>query len=307
MLCWDGYTISGQARYDGSGHLWQVMIFGNLDDSHSFELRLAPGQLPPTCVVEDGAAVTEVFGVEVSAWERYYDRNGDQENEHVYTSAFLVEDIGIRFRSISQEDSLLSSLFIRWAAVGNLTLDHLLINGDIPAWREERFTSLIEAREESNFAPYLPQADFSGYGEFTGHLSYQEGNYNHLFVRWSWGLDDVYIMVCLPEGEPPYHDEPVDVSVPESYDVRMYDIPWASSVPDAYRLSFSMPTFRAEDMSLAVVEARGYTPNERGDTNSLRINFQVLHENGTLVQYSSEGLSAQQVWELVAPTLEHTG
>ena len=53
----------------------------------------------------------------------------------------------------------------------------------------------------------------------------------------------------------------------------------------------------------AVVGARAYTPNEQGDTNSLRIRFAVLHPDGTLVDYSCEGLSVEQVWDMVSETL----
>ena len=75
------------------------------------------------------------------------------------------------------------------------------------------------------------------------------------------------------------------------------------SVPEAYRETVDHPVFRAEDMSRAVVEARAYTPNELGDTNSLRIGFAVLHLDGTLVDYSCEGLSVEQVWDMVSGTL----
>ena len=56
-------------------------------------------------------------------------------------------------------------------------------------------------------------------------------------------------------------------------------------------------------MSREVVEARAYAPNELGDTNSLRIQFSVLHPDGTLADYDCEGLSVDQVWGLVRDTL----
>ena len=59
-----------------------------------------------------------------------------------------------------------------------------------------------------------------------------------------------------------------------------------------------MPTFRAEDMSLAVVEARGHEK----DTGGLSFRFGVLQGHGVLVEYHCDGLSARQVWELVQET-----
>ena len=303
MLNWDGYTISGQAWYDGSGQLWQVAVFGTLDDSHSFTLLLAPDRIPPTCLVESGAAVTTVNGTEVSAWKRHYDRNGDGQTEWVYTSELLAGGVGLRFQAVTREDSLLSDLLVLWATGEHLSLEHLLTNDQIPAWRDARFSTLEQARQETAFAPYLPADDLPGYSEFEGFLSYQEGCRNQLSLSWRHGMDDVFIQVCLPEGDSPYTDQPMDVTVPESYDVRLYEIPWADLVPEEYRLNFSSPTFAAGDMSREIVAARAYTPNEQGDTNSLRIQFQVLHENGVLVKYSLESLTVDQAWALVEATL----
>ena len=300
ILSWDGYTISGQAWYDGQGTLWQVVIWGTLDESHEFTLTLAPGQLPPACVVNGGAAVTQVNGVEVSAWKAYSDRNGDEIKEHVYESAFLAHDVGVRFQSVTTQDSRISDLLINLATGDpGLTLEHLMTNDDIPAWREEEYASLAAARQETAFAPYLPQEELAGYSEFYGRLSYQEEDHNQLFIRWSRGYDDVEVAVYLPEDGWSCPYTPVDVDDPASYDTRLYTIPWSDSVPQEYQQDFYSPTFRAEDMSLEVVEAR---VTEK-DTGGFSYHFQVLHPDGALVSYACGGLTAQQVWELVEPTL----
>lgn len=300
ILSWDGYTISGQAWYDGQGALWQVVIRGTLDESHEFTLTLAPGRLPPTCVVNSGAAVTQVNGVEVSAWKTYYDRNGDGTKEHVYESAFLAHDVGVRFQSVTTQDSCISDLLINLATdEPGLALEHLMTNDDIPAWREEEYASLAAARQETAFAPYLPQEEPAGYSEFYGRLSYQEEDHNQLFVRWSRGYDDVEVAIDLPGGDGTRPYTPVDVDNPASYDTRLYTIPWCDSVPQEYQQDFYSPTFRAEDMCLEVVEAR---VTEK-DTGGFSYHFQVLHPDGALVSYACGGLTVQQVWELVEPTL----
>ena len=95
--------------------------------------------------------------------------------------------------------------------------------------------------------------------------------------------------------------ETIDVSRPETYDTRLYEIPWCDSVPEEYISYFlSTPVFRAEDMSLAVVEARA-VPH---DTGGERFEFDVLHESGAVVRYSCDGMTARQVWELVEATLQ---
>ena len=190
-----------------------------------------------------------------------------------------------------------SALLVGQTLSGGVYLGHLLTNEDIPAWRTAEFSSLEEARQETAFAPYLPTEDLPGYGEFSGYLTYQEGNHNQLFVHWFRGYDQVSLSISLPEY---IQDIPtVDVTRPEQYDLRLYPIPWCDSVPEEYRDTVSMPTFRAEDMSLAVVESRGHEK----DTGGLTFSFGVLHQSGVLVEYRCDGLTAQAVWELVEETL----
>ena len=59
------------------------------------------------------------------------------------------------------------------------------------------------------------------------------------------------------------------------------------------------PAFRAEDMSLSIVEARG----QEHDTGGLTYSFDVLHPDGTVVSYRCDGLTAAQVWAMVEETL----
>lgn len=210
----------------------------------------------------------------------------------------------MRFQSVTLEDPLISSLLIRMATgEPGLTLEHLLTYEDIPAWRSEEFANLAAARGEEAFAPYLPQEELSGYPEFYGRLNYQEGETNTLFVRWSRGYDDVEIDVILPEGDWVCPYTPVDADNPASYDTRLYAIPWCDNVPQEYQEDFYAPTFRAEDMSLEIVEARG----TQKDTGGVSYRFRVLHANGVLVSYFCDGLTAGQVWALVEPTLAAGG
>lgn len=318
MLFWEGYAVRGYVIYDGSGRLFWLHIFGEHPDGPTFHLELALDRLPPTCLVNPDLETTDVLGVPVTGWKAAYDRNGDKVTDYVCGSEFMAGDIGVRFENTGatfrvdpgdgwdpmEAACQFNALFVRQALAsdGGLYLDHLKETEDVPAWREAEFSSLAQARQEAEFAPYLPQSDIPGYGKFYGRLTYQEGYENTLFVRWSRGYDNVEVYVCRPEGEP-WWGETVDVSNPASYDTRLYTIPWCDSVPKEYREDFYSPTFRAEDMSLSVVEARG----TEKDTGGLTYCFGVLHPDGTLVRYTCDGLKAEQVWALVEPTLPESG
>lgn len=316
LMEWQGYTIRATALYDGKGDLWQLTVYGELGED-SFTLRAAPGRIPPTCVVEGGAVTTQVLDTEVKGWYRSYDLDGDGEIEYACASEFLANGVGYRFENIGaggmraggDEATVLggAQLFNAMAVNqfcrvdGGLYLDDIAHTDDIPAWREKRFETLAEARGEEKFAPYLPAEGPGGFGEFEGSLHYQEGVRNWLSVRWSRGYDDVEVTVWLPEDPAGYpQDRPtVDVNVPESYDWRLYDGPICDVVPEEYQMEFYMPTFRAQDMSLSVVQAREHEK----DTGGQAYRFRVCHENGVVVDYGCSGVSAEYVWSLVEATL----
>ncbi len=316
MLFWDGYTLQGRALYDGQGQLMELWLWGEQDRA-SFELELCPGALPFTCCIDAnrGDIISEFNGVSVAGWSQVYDRDGDGQDDYICGSEFMTKnDIGVRFvnrnslmRAEYEQDGSMdlggaqafNALFVRQALTdGGLYLDHLAENENIPAWREESFSTLAQARQEADFAPYLPTAEPKGYNEFYGRLSYQEGHSNSLFVRWSRAgtYDDVEVAVYR-DGY--YSYNLVSPDQPETYDLSLYPIPWCDSVPEKYRDTVDRPAFKAEDMSLAIVEARG----REHDTGGMTYSFDVLHPDGTVVSYRCDGLTAAQVWAMVEETL----
>lgn len=327
MLFWDGYAVHGFAWYDGQGQLTELTILGEKARA-SFTLELRLGALPYTCCIDlsRGDQTSDVLGVPVAGWSQVCDWDGDGLTDYICGSEFMTpNDIGVRFRNINSTMEaeygggtngadmaldgacIFNALFVRQVLAGDsgLYLDHLASNENIPAWRDVTFDTLEQARTEAEFAPYLPTAEPEGYSaytgnkEFFGRLSYQEGQQNMLFVRWTQGYDNVEVSVCFPEGAGG-PAETIDVSRPETYDVRLYSIPWCDSVPEEYLSYFlSTPLFRAEDMSLDIVEAR-MMPH---DTGGQRCDFAVLHENGVVVTYHCGGMTAQQVWAMAEAAL----
>lgn len=314
MLFWDGYTLQGRALYDGQGQLMELWLWGEQDRA-SFELELCPGALPFTCCIDvnRGDIISEFNGVSVAGWSQVYDRDGDGQDDYICGSEFMTKnDIGVRFVNrnslmrveYEQDGSMdlggaqtFNALFVRQALTdGGLYLDHLAENENIPAWREESFSTLAQARQEADFAPYLPTAEPKGYNEFYGRLSYQEGRSNDLFVRWSRGYDNVEVCIYR-DGY--YSYNLVSPDQPETYDLSLYPIPWCDSVPEKYRETVDRPAFKAEDMSLAIAEARG----REHDTGGMTYSFDVLHPDGTVVSYRCDGLTAAQVWAMVEETL----
>ncbi len=294
------YAVTGRATYDGTGKLWQAELRGAADNGDSFYIELAPGEIPPTCVVFLGGEMTEVCGVEVQDWGRRFDSNGDGVQEHHYNSAFIAHDVGIRASFTSVDGCDDSTLFIYRAAETGLTLSHIAQLEEVPEFRSVWLTDYSQALNEPDFAAYLPQSVPEGFGEFGGKLVYQEGIDNHLVVWWHRGYDDLHLYIRRPEDGTSGAYSPVDINAPETWDRRLYSGDfWGEGLSSELLDTLYFPTFRAEDMTRDVIDGRKMPRDTGGDSYQ----FHILHPDGTAVEYSISGLTADEVWAIVEPTL----
>ena len=294
VLGWDGYTLWATATYDGNGDLWMLSVYGS-KDLDTFELEVSPGQLPPQCLRNSGGETADVNGTAVTSYYWAYDRDGDGLTDHVCTSEFLVDGYGYRFRSIHTDTGegekaaaeaarLFHTYFVMRSAQwtdSRCYFDHLAHTDDIPPWEETPFDTLAAARERADFAPYLPETA-PDFGDFYGWHSYQKGNYNYLFVRWNDDRENhLEVEVRLPEGDSNSSFVPVEVGELENHLGDQFNV-----------------TLRAGDLSLDVVKAM-----ERDREAGFRFWFYVLHENGVVVSYVANGMTAEEVWALMEPTI----
>lgn len=147
-----------------------------------------------------------------------------------------------------------------------------------------------EARSEGVFGAYIPEEIPGGYS-FEAARSSTDG----LNVTWTRGMD--YIMIFLSAAQE--EDlETVDVEKTETYDVRLYEIPYGETVPAEYREVFDDPLFAAEDLSLDVVSSRMKSVQDAGDTDTPRGNFSVLFPDGVVFRFNGRG-TAEEIWNML--------
>lgn len=290
-------SVRGQAIYDGYGALWLVSLRVAAENGDEAYIELAPGEIPPTCIAGGDGAVTEVNGVDVRSWGAHYDSNGDGVKEYHYNSAFLAGDIGVRAQFKSIEESSDSTMFIWYVVNGGVSLEAVSQLEDVPEFRAVWFDDYGEALKEADFAAYLPEALPEGFGEFGGKLVYQEGIDNHLVVWWRRGQDRVHLYINRPEGGASGMYTPVDISAADTWDLRLHsgDV-WGEEVPFETLNTLAFPTFRAEDVTLDVICGR-----KEAKADSYQ--FHVLYPDGTGVEYSIYGLTVDEVWDIISPTL----
>ena len=105
-----------------------------------------------------------------------------------------------------------------------------------------------------------------------------------------------YIMLSLRRTEEDVAT--VDIDKPETYDQRLYEIPFGETVPGEYREVFDDPVFAWEDLDLEIIRSRMLVFEDRGDTAVPRGNFRVLYPDGMLLGFNGRG-TAEEIWEML--------
>lgn len=149
-----------------------------------------------------------------------------------------------------------------------------------------------QSRSQAELGVYVPTVIPKGY-VFEEAYTMKEQEQANLAVCWSRGLDYIQLHLEKPENPP----ATVDVARTESYDVRLYEIPYGETVPEKYRQTFDNPVFAAGDLTLEMVESRMKSYDDSGDTDTPRGNFGVYYPNGVLVRFHGRG-TAEEIWEM---------
>ncbi len=170
--------------------------------------------------------------------------------------------------------------------------------------RDERpLLTLEEAQKTETVGAFIPTVLPKGYVLESIYGRSPDTSVQELSLSWTKGMDyvslyitDYYAIAKGPAWEE-LNNRIVDISKPETYDVRLYEIPYGQTVPEQYRSIFDNPVFREEDFTIELVEARMKTVEDSGDTSTPRGNFSVLYEDGVLVRFTGKATAAQ-VWDM---------
>lgn len=118
-----------------------------------------------------------------------------------------------------------------------------------------------------------------------------------LYGRWTRGYDELSWRVSELAEENKHRLTHAEDT--ERYDLSLYPIPRADSVPDELREVVDNPIFYAEELTSELVWARAYKSGEQGDSNGWRINFSVLYGD-TVVSVQSKGVDPDWIYAHLA-------
>ncbi len=150
--------------------------------------------------------------------------------------------------------------------------------------------TLEAALSNPDFGKYIP--DFSSAG-WTFESAYKNGG---LSLFWSRGYDSISWNASLVSKD--VRELVVSPDEKEKYDMSLYSVPFADSVPEELREVVSSPVFLIDELTLQMVEARAYSVQDAGDTPEVRMSFSVIYGD-TVVSINSKGISAEDVYDIL--------
>jgi hypothetical protein len=146
-----------------------------------------------------------------------------------------------------------------------------------------------------DFGAYLPKTLPDGF-VFEDSLRFINQERNSLSVNWTKGMGYINWRVSLLDDK----DKTRITSVTDvkNYDLTLYPIPRADSVPDELRQIVDNPIFLIDELTLDTVRARSYEVSDSGDEKGPRMRFSVLYGD-TLVELNVKGAAPEVMFQIL--------
>lgn len=148
------------------------------------------------------------------------------------------------------------------------------------------------AQEDAVYGKYVSVQVPEGYVYESG-VRFQSA----LCVVWCRGMEEIDIR-CRQADES-VSDWLVDAEEPQEYDLGLYTIPWADSVPQKLMQKVSNATFHRDQVTPEIVAARSYQVEDQGDVSGWRTNIRILYSDNVLVEITSKGPSPEEICTLI--------
>lgn len=262
-------------------------------DGRDVTVTLSPAEIGKCCVLSGERTVSEIEGIKIDAGIFIPNESGGNETSCVYFADFSINGVFYYAQcSGSKGDEAFFTDIIAGIILGEKADLSVLDNPDVPELRDDKLTE-NEAYDDSVFGIYLPQVP-ENYS-FEGAVRFINQDSNYLLADWSLGYSDIRIKISYLEEQD--KERIVSVEQKELYDMSLYPIPWADSMPEDKREIIENPIFRIEELTAEAVKMREYDIKEQGFSGEggTAMRFSVLYGD-VLVQISTEKVSSEYLF-----------
>jgi len=293
MQCeWMQY--SGQSGFNGDGKLVDVnLLVTTTIPEENIAITISENGFGRCFVLDEDAVKSVCNGVEytISQWsyeEQIILAADTTINGHSYSFTLTTT-----VQNIDQAKEDFAQVLECFAHYAEGKPDFSAITAEvIPEWFDKELT-YQEALTEADYGAYmLPEIPKGFTTESIRRFKNQDSDY--LSGLWTKGYNELsWTVYTISEAD---EIRITEVDETENYDLTLYPIPRASSVPDELREIVDNPIFNAEELTLEAVWSRAYKAEDSGDSNGWRMKFSVKYDD-TVVEIRGKGMDPEWIYQ----------
>ena len=288
----DRMESSGFIGFGGEGQLVCVQMELCAQSGEVISLVMAPEPTGRDYILPAEPEVSICGGVEYTVYE-YTD-----EIRTLLEATCRMGDVHLAF-SASAEKGELERTKASFKEVLELFADcpsppdlSVLAPEAVPEWTDA-VLSHEQALGDEDFGVYMLRDIPSGFAE-ESIRRVKNQTVDLLSGLWTRGYDEL----CWRVG---YFDEAYErcltsIADRENYDISLYPIPQAESVPEELWETVNCPVFDAGELTADAVWARAYTVDDAGDSGGYRMMFAVQYGD-TVIEVRTKGIDPDWLYE----------
>lgn len=285
---------SGCGAFDGSGNL--LLVYLNVTTTvpeNSVCVTVSQNWADRDYVLEDAPVISICEDVEY----RVYQWNSEDGSVtlaadaaiHGYTFAFTSKTSGQDLAQAKEDFTRVLECFAYYAE-GKPELSAIVAD-KIPEWFDNAL-SHGEALEDPDYGAYMLQTVPGGFSQ-ESIRRYKDQTSDYLSGLWTSGYDEIrWKVYTFSETDKARMTSVADT---ENYDLSLYPIPRASSVPEELREIVDNPIFTAEELTAEAVWARAYKTGETNDSSGWRMAFSVKYGD-IIVEVRTKGVDPEWIY-----------
>ena len=288
-------SISGYAGFDGTGTLLNVILEINvpfLDHSARLVFRHNDQGSCYMLLEEPTVYICNSMDITVYQWtmdQREYTLDAYGQVNGWSMQIVYEADADDLERAKQGFETLISCL----TDFGNRKPDFSAIVADeIPEFFDKKL-KLNEAQNDSLFGEYMLQTIPEGFAE-ESIRRYKDQTQDYLAGLWTKGLAELSWFIS--EYKETDSGRLTNIADTENYDLSLYPIPRAESVPEELREIVNCPIFSAAELTLDAVYKRAYKVDDAGDIDGWRMMFAVKYGD-VVIELRTKGLEPEWVFQ----------
>lgn len=288
-------TLTGYSLFSGDGALYQIHLMATTSmDSASVNITIGE-QKPFSCyILPEEGKISDCRGIDVTLY-RYVapDRSVELFAEAEINQCFYTFSMHCT-EAILNESQMDFASVIQVFAESSIGLDALAVIH--PKYIPEMYDRSLfheEALALESFGSYFLSSIPDGFTEESIH-HFRDQKTEYLSGLWTRNYDELYWKVSYLTEEDRSrltHEEET-----QRYDLSLYPIPRADSVPTELWEVVDDPIFYGDELTPDLIWARAYKTNDSGDSTGWRMKFSVLYGD-MVIHIRTKGIDPAWIYE----------